>query len=278
MHSNLKPFLKWVGGKRSQLPFLLPQLPNLEGKIYIEPFLGGGSVFLSAQPKKAILNDINQTLIDAWSCIKNQKLVEEVIGHLKAIDNEWIASQGDKQVYLQFRHLFNTGEFDKSQRTALFLFLNRAGFNGLYRTNKTGKFNVPVGKNKITSYNFQHLRSIGRHLSTCDIEFTSESFEACFEQATENAVIYCDPPYVGINGFTEYSKEGFKADKLKKLLECSIDAAKKGAEVYISSGIDLSNFIPCKTIEFTRKCNIGSKKETRGRKPDYLCIFNGKTI
>ena len=197
-----KPFLKWAGGKGQLLNKFEELYPQalIDGKIetYIEPFVGGGAVLFnvlqSYEIKKAYINDINKELINCYRCIKAD--IEEVIKQLKALENEYLSCVDRNNYFYEVRNRYNeihlNGHLD-FEKCADFIFLNRTCFNGLYRVNRDGKFNVPHGRYKNPLICDQdNLRLCSKLLQRVEINFGS--YEQVLDKADKNAFIYFDPP------------------------------------------------------------------------------------
>lgn len=218
-----RPFLKWAGGK-SQLintfDELLPQeLKNGDVDTYIEPFVGGGAMLFHIlqkyDVKKAYINDINKELINCYRCLKAN--VVKVINHLKLLEKDYLESEDRTKYFYKVRNRYNeihlNGHLDY-EKCADFIFLNKTCFNGLYRVNKEGKFNVPHGKYK------NPLICDENNLMLCSkllqkVEITFGSYEQVLDKANEKTFIYFDPPYrplVENSSFTSYDKSGFNDD------------------------------------------------------------------
>ena len=223
-----RPFLKWAGGK-SQLIHtfdeMLPQeLKNGEVNTYIEPFVGGGAMLFHILQKydikKAYINDINKELINCYRCLKAN--VVEVINHLKFLEKDYLQSGDRTKYFYKVRNRYNeihlNGHLDY-EKCADFIFLNKTCFNGLYRVNKEGKFNVPHGKYK------NPLICDENNLLLCSkilqkVEITFGSYEQVLEKANEKTFIYFDPPYrplIENASFTSYDKSGFNDEDQIKL-------------------------------------------------------------
>lgn len=223
-----KPFLKWAGGK-SQLintfDELLPQeLKNGAIDTYIEPFVGGGAMLFHILQKydikRAYINDINKELINCYRCLKAN--VSEVIYHLKFLEKDYLQSEDRTKYFYKVRNRYNeihlNGHLDY-EKCADFIFLNKTCFNGLYRVNKEGKFNVPHGKYK------NPLICDENNLIMCSkilqkVEITFGNYEQVLNKANEKTFIYFDPPYrplIENASFTSYDKSGFNDDDQIKL-------------------------------------------------------------
>ena len=222
-NSGAKPFLKWAGGKGqllSQLDELLP--PELENRkfTYIEPFVGGGAMLfhmLQKFPKidKVVINDINPYLMAAYRVIKDNP--DELILHLSELESQYFAQKNDeakKSFYLHAREIFNEEKLDDVDRTKYLIFLNRTCFNGLYRENSKGKFNVPFGSYlHPTICNSETLKADSALLNRVDITILNGDFEQTAEHLGDGYnFFYFDPPYRPLNAtssFNSYSKEAF---------------------------------------------------------------------
>lgn len=223
-----KPFVKWVGGKTQLLEEVRRSLPNdlhmRTDVVYVEPFVGGGAVLfwiLQAYPNitKAIINDINVELICTYNVIKNQ--VDALIELLNSIQSQYIPLDevSRKEYYLDKRMLYNAKHTTDLETAALFIFLNRTCFNGLYRVNSKGEFNVPHGKYanpKICDR--ENLIAVSQLLQKVDIYCGDFSYMERF--ANSNTIYYLDPPYKPLSdtsSFTSYSKSGFDDEEQIRL-------------------------------------------------------------
>lgn len=219
--TKAKPFIKWVGGKSrliEQLEALLPaDFAERENVTYIEPFVGGGAMLfymLQAYPniKSAVINDINPDLTLCYQVVRDNPT--ELIKSLIEIQGVYYALQTEekrKDFFLQQRDRFNTKSLDSIENTTLFFFLNRTCFNGLYRVNKAGKFNVPFGKYSTpTICDTSTIYADSKLLQK--VEIMTGDFEQTFQKVHENTFFYFDPPYRPISNtssFNDYAKEDF---------------------------------------------------------------------
>ncbi|MGK7900798.1 MAG: DNA adenine methylase [Hormoscilla sp.] len=221
-----RPFLKWAGGKNRLIPQYKPYFPKF--KNYYEPFLGGGAVFFHLQPQDAVLTDINPDLINTYCCVKEQ--VEEVIDLLQKHQR-----QHSKDYYYEMRSLTPLTELERAAR---FIYLNRTCFNGLYRENSKGEFNVPIGKYQNPQIcNQELLRSASTALRNVKIE--EKSFQHVLEYAnSSDDFVYFDPPYYPVSStsnFTAYSRDFFSKNDQTKLREIFGELAGRGVKVLLSN-------------------------------------------
>ncbi len=231
MSEKIRPFVKWAGGKGSLIPqlnnFYPYELKNGIIERYIEPFVGGGAVLIDILQKYDIQEvyafDINIDLINSYNVIKNN--VEELITNLKQIETECLqlGQEERKSYFYNIRDEYNKYELEENeqnvQRAAQFIYLNRTCFNGLYRVNKNGKFNVPVGSYKNpTICDEENLRQLSQLIQ--NVQFRYGDYSRSMEYVTENTFVYFDPPYRPLNvtsGFTSYTKEDFNDDNQREL-------------------------------------------------------------
>lgn len=224
--SQASPFVKWVGGKRSIISELEKYLPESFGEYY-EPFVGGGALFFQIHEKleKAHLSDLNLDLVLAYSVIKRdpQKLVELLQGHKDKHNSEY---------YYEVRSMHTLK--DPVQRVARFLYLNKTCFNGLYRVNKKGEFNVPVGRYKNPGIvQEDNIRSCNAALQKADIRY--ESYREIVPSSGD--FVYCDPPYHPVNSasFTSYTKLNFSESDQIGLRDFALGLHKQGVFVMLSN-------------------------------------------
>ncbi len=221
-----KPFLKWVGGKTQILLELRKRYPA-EFNCYYEPFLGGGAVFFDIQPSKAIISDANKELTNCYKVIKNdvEKLIRSLGKHVY-----------DKDYYYTVRDQ-DPMSLDPVKRAARTIFLNRSGFNGLYRVNSKGKFNVPFGRYKNPRIcDPDNLRGCARALS--HVKIKSTPFESVLKEAKRGDFVYFDPPYIPVSDtsyFTAYQKHGFGMNNQEKLADVFEQLANRGVHVVLSN-------------------------------------------
>lgn len=231
MNTAVKPFLKWAGGKGQLLSQLDQHLPKGISRIdftYLEPFVGGGAMLfhiLQQFPniKKAVINDINSYLITAYRVIKNSP--DELIKRLSELENQYYSTgdnEDQKSFFLRVRETFNEVEMDDVDRTKYLIFLNRTCFNGLYRVNSKGKFNVPFGRYlHPTICNAETIKADSELLNRVELVILNGDFERTIEHLSDGFnLFYFDPPYRPLNAtssFNSYSKEDFNDEEQIRL-------------------------------------------------------------
>ena len=224
-----RPFLKWAGGKYSLLPELDRLIPA--GKRLIEPFVGGGSVFLNSDKhERFLLADVNADLINLYQMLA--VVPDSVI--YEAMKAFWHLN--DAENYTVIREAFNAQQLDAVERAAAFLYLNRHCFNGLIRYNLDGFFNVGFGKYKAPYFPEEEIKAFKRKAHAC--VFMNAGFRRTLALAGDGDVVYCDPPYEplpGTAGFTNYAAGGFSWDSQVELAESCVAAHQRGAKVVISN-------------------------------------------
>jgi DNA adenine methylase len=221
----LDPFLKWPGGKRwlvNQYDHLFPS----EFNRYLEPFLGGGAVFFYLTPAKAILSDSNRELVNAYQCIK--KYPDKIERRLASLQNTHSES-----AYYRIRGMEPK---DALERAIRFLYLNRTCFNGIYRVNLKGNFNVPIGTKDLVEYPADYLRKIANSLRGASIK--TADFEETIDKAEVGDFVFIDPPYTVMhnnNNFVKYNAKLFSWADQVRLAAAIKRAARRGAAIMISN-------------------------------------------
>jgi len=232
---KMNPFVKWAGGKKQLLPRLMEHVPEHFDRYY-EPFIGGGAFLLDLQPQIATINDVNEQLLNVY--IQLQTDVEALI----AMINELDAVECDKKHYMKMRERYNkkiaSGELD-TECAALMIWINKHCFNGLYRVNGKGLFNVPYN-NKATgsSIDEDNLRTIAHFLMTSDTTILHGDFESACETVRSGDFVYFDSPYVPVSetaNFTDYTKDGFSYEDHKRLASLFRELDKRGAMIMLSN-------------------------------------------
>lgn len=269
-----KPFVKWVGGKRQllaqfrQLDLYPPEQFNPLKHHYFEPFVGGGAVFFDLLPQHATLSDMNAELVTTYLVVRDK--VEELIKSLKK-------HQTDKDYFLKIRSQ-DVSKLSDVQIASRFIFLNRTAFNGLYRVNKKGEFNVPYGKYaNPTICDETNLRRVSSALQGISIKH--QDYKVILRQAKKGDFIYFDPPYYPVSktaSFTSYTKESFLDKEQTELRDVFMALHKRGCFVMLSNSytpfiLDLyrgHKGVRVSTIQASR--NVNSKASGRGKIAEVL--------
>ena len=224
------PIVKWVGGKRQLMFELLKNMPKSYNR-YFEPFIGGGALFFELQPENAYISDMNEELINLYSVVRGS--VYELIVDLNK-------HEVSKEYFLEIRNLDRTDEYknlSNVQRASRFIYLNRTCFNGLYRVNSQGQFNVPFG-------NYKNPRIVDKNnLLNCsellkNTEINCSDFSEILTKVKKGDFVYFDPPYVPLNetsSFTSYTKDGFDMDMQFKLREVCDELDSMGVMFMLSN-------------------------------------------
>ena len=259
-----RPFVKWVGGKRQLLADIRRHLPR-EFATYHEPFVGGGALFFALSPAKAFLSDSNQRLVRCYNGIKNN--VDEVIELLSGY-------RKSRRLFLQMRKK-DIDRGSDAEVAAWFIFLNRTGFNGLYRVNSRNQFNVPYGDNRSPVIcNADNLRACQRVLANADIRH--EDFATVLDRAKPGDLVYFDPPYVPLSAtayFTSYTANGFSADDQRRLRDVALELKQRGVHVLISNSsaaADLYNKQDFSLRRVLASRQVNSKADQRGKIAELL--------
>ena len=291
-YKTAKPFLKWAGGKTQLINDIERTLPagiTKEKFTYIEPFVGSGAILfwmLNNFPKleKAVINDINEDLINTYKTIASNP--KELISILEILQNEFHNLEGNednkKLYYYQKRELYNTRKEEKSGQAALFIFLNRTCFNGLYRVNSKNLYNVPMGGyKKPTICDKENILAVSNALQK--VEILNGDFEQTLNYADKNSLFYFDPPYKPLSetsSFNSYAKDEFNDNeqiRLKKF--CSkldildhtwilSNSDVKGKDKNDNFFDDLYADFNIKRVEAKRSINANSEK--RGKLTELL--------
>lgn len=236
--AKARPFIKWAGGK-SRVAVRIKSFFPKDFNAYYEPFLGSAALYFAVSPRTGRLNDSNRALIDTYKVVRDN--VEELIVELKIIQSEYYSLASidlKKEYYLARRVEFNVVHTRLSTRkSALFIFLNKTGFNGMYRENKSGQYNIPFGKHDHPLIcDEANLRAVSSDLQ--DIDLTSTSYEDAIRDAKSGDLVYLDPPYYPLTDtskFTEYQAGGFTIPDQIKLRDIFRELDEKGCYVVMSN-------------------------------------------
>lgn len=293
MFSTVKPFIKWAGGKSQLLGEIRKKYPR-NIKKYCEPFVGGGAVLLDILGNftldEVMINDINPDLINTYNQVKNN--VEELVLILSEMQKAFCESNTEerKKIYLNKRARYNVLKINNSEnccmeKAALFIFLNKTCFNGLYRVNKNGLFNVPMGSYKNPSIcDTDNLRKISKLLH--NVKINCGNYTECLDFIDEETFVYIDPPYRPLSvtsSFTSYNENDFNDEEQIALVKFIDEITSKKAKVVASNSDPkntnedddfFDNLYSLYTINrVTAKRMINSKGNSRGYINELL-IFN----
>lgn len=264
-----KPFVKWAGGKRQLIPTLNQNLPESFGTYY-EPFLGGGAllfhILTDKNGQKCSISDLNSDLVLAYTTIRDR--IDTLIASLKNHEKNYLKDSAS--YYYSIRESNPRSEIEKTSRL---IFLNRTCFNGLYRVNSKGKFNVPLGKySNPNIVNEENIRAVSHILQSSRISIKCRDFEAVLRDAKKGDLVYFDPPYQPVSAtanFTSYTNKDFTYDDLTRLAELCLKLDSRGCKVLLSNSdskevADIFSKSPWKItrIEANRSINSNSKKRT----------------
>lgn len=274
MPTIVKSPLKWAGGKRKLIPDISKLVPLTARKRLIEPFVGGGSVFLNLHFDRYLLVDSNPDLIGLF--IHMRDIPEEL---LKAARSLFIDQNNHPDYYYELREEFNQTP-PSLRRSALFLYLNRYGFNGLCRYNLKGGYNVPFGQYKKPYFPQNEIHAFARKAASAD--FVAGDFSLAFAQAKVNDIVYCDPPYTPINetaSFTAYSGKEFTTADQERLVSHAIEAQQAGITTIISNH-DLAQTRglyaqASKLVELNVARSISCKGHIRKPCAELIAVFTG---
>lgn len=264
-----KPFVKWAGGKRQLIPILNENLPKSFGTYY-EPFIGGGAllfhILTERNAQKCSISDLNSDLVLTYTTIRDK--IDELVSSLKNHEKNY--QEDSKTYYYSVRESNPRSEIEKTSRL---LFLNRTCFNGLYRVNSKGKFNVPLGRyTNPNIVNEDNLRSVSAILNTSKVTIKCRDFESVLRDAKKGDLIYFDPPYQPVSdtaNFTSYTNKSFTYEDLNRLAELCLKLDSKGCKVLLSNSdskevAKIFSDKPWKInkIQANRSINSNSKKRT----------------
>jgi len=227
-HGDRRPFLKWAGNKYRVLPHIRLRLPP--GKRLVEPFAGSGAVFLNTDYDHYLLTDTNPDLILLYNTLKTEGA--EFVRYCRRL---FQPRYNTPEQYYALRDAFNRARQSR-RKAALFVYLNRHGYNGLCRYNRRGGFNVPFGR--YVRPHFPEAEMLAFHAHAQRADFRVQSFEETLHNTRPGDVVYCDPPYVPLSAsanFTSYSRDGFDLEQQRHLAELAAETAARGIPVLISN-------------------------------------------
>jgi len=268
----VRPFLKWAGGKRQLLPEIKKYVPK-HYKTYYEPFLGGGAVLFELQPKNAVVNDSNSELINCYKVIIDA--LDDLFVDLKTHKNEesyyYDLRERDRSVTYK-------DDYDAVKRASRIIYLNKTCYNGLFRVNSQGQFNVPFGRYKNPNILDEAvLRAANKYLTSNNVNILNTDFEEAVREAKKGDFVYFDPPYDPVSStasFTGYDVNCFDKNEQKRLKEVFSELSHRGCKVLLSNAYTefiirlYSDDYKIEKISATRAINSNALK--RGRIPEIL--------
>ncbi len=268
--NRVRPPLKWAGSKFQILDSIRKHLPS--GHRLIEPFVGSGAVFINTRFDNYLLNDVNRDLIDFYRRLQTEG--EDFIAYARSF---FQPENNQETTYYRLRDLFNTTT-DSRLKAALFLYLNRFGYNGLCRYNSKGKNNVPFGRYKQPYFPQKEMERFFE--KSRGAKFICEDFSTAMRRAKAGDVIYCDPPYVPLSttaNFTSYAAKGFAETEQIQLAELAAEISSRGVTVLISN-----HYTPFtrKIYELARKYRIDVRRmiscngSRRGLAKEILAVYS----
>lgn len=241
----MKPFLKWAGSKQKIVHRITTLLPR--GRRLVEPFCGSCAVFLNTEFEEYLLSDINRDLITLY-----QVLQREGTAFIEFARELFVETNNEADVYYELRRVFNTTN-DEIYKSALFLYLNRHGYNGLCRYNNAGEFNVPFGRYRRPYFPYNEMVEFA--VKARRATFVHRDFQQVMMESLEDDVIYADPPYVPLSTtarFTSYSAGGFTEAQQRILAQIAMEVSTRGVPVLISNHL----------CEFTESAYEGAELHT----------------
>lgn len=275
----VRPFLKWAGGKRQLLPEIVKYVPKMTSKhTYYEPFIGGGALLFELQRPKAVINDSNKELINCYKVIKDS--LDELMEELSK--DKYSNSETS---YYEMRDLDRSTKkyeiLSEVEKAARILYLNKTCYNGLFRVNSQGQFNVPFGRYKNPNFlDDAVLRAVNKYLNSNNITLLNQDFEEAVKDAKRGDFVYFDPPYDPVSetaSFTGYDVNGFNRDQQKRLKKVFEDLNERGCKVMLSNSctdfiMDLYKDYQDTIIKVRATRSINSNALKRGRVDEVLVL------
>lgn len=263
------PFLKWAGGKAQLLDQMKEWFPD-NYRAYIEPFLGGGAIFFYLMPKRAVLGDLNSELINVYNVVHNdlESLTDKLDVHHPHVDN---------RDYYELVRSEDPKDLDEVSRAARMMFLNKTCFNGLYRVNSKGEFNVPFGRySNPQLYDRENVIACSKALN--GIQLVNSDYRETLKRARKNDFVYLDPPYHHLSNaasFTSYTSDSFLKEDQIELSHVFERLNKKGCNIMMSNSAtelieELYKDFHIETLKARRM--ISSRSETRGEIDEFLIM------
>jgi DNA adenine methylase len=222
---SVKPFLKWAGGKRWLVPYMNAMTLGLTGR-YIEPFVGSGAIYFALEPRRALLSDVNESLVETFRCVRD---------HPREIEQA-LQAHHSRHSYSHYYEMRDRQYADRIERAVQFIYLNRTCWNGLYRVNRNGKFNVPVGTKTRVRLPSDDWFAASELLSGAMLH--CQDFERTVDAAESGDLVFADPPYTvkhNLNGFIKYNESLFSWDDQIRLRDSVARARTRGAKVVVTN-------------------------------------------
>lgn len=261
-----RAFLRWAGSKRYLLPDLVEAIPEAFGT-YREPFLGSGSLFFLLQPHRSVLSDAARELMSTYCAVREG--ADAVISHLRTLDPE-------RATYYRIREERSKDPF---HRAAEFIYLNRTGWNGLYRVNSQGKFNVPFGRPKSAQpIDERNLLACAKLLGSRGTSLLTADFETALEESAPGDLVFLDPPYVtnhNNNGFVDYNEKLFSWRDQQRLARIAVNLANKGVHVLVTNAHHrevTSMYLGFGVIPVERSSTLAASPGARRRVTEALLV------
>jgi len=275
----VRPFLKWAGGKRQLLPEIVKYVPKRTSKhTYYEPFIGGGALLFELQPQKAVINDSNKELINCYEVVRDS--LDELIEELSK--DKYTNSETS---YYEMRDLDRSTKkyeiLSEVEKAARIIYLNKTCYNGLFRVNSQGQFNVPFGRYKNPNFlDDAVLRAVNKYLNSNNITLLNQDFAEAVKDAKRGDFVYFDPPYDPVSetaSFTGYDVNGFNRDEQERLKEEFDALHKRGCKVMLSNSctdfiLDLYKDYQDTIIKVRATRSINSNALKRGRVEEVLVL------
>lgn len=266
----MRPFLKWAGNKYKIVARIQEVLPT--GKRLIEPFAGSAAVFLNTDYPSYLISDANHDLITLYQHVQSEG--ESFIEYARTF---FVPENNQEEMYYQFRTDFNQSD-DPRQKSALFLYMNKHGYNGLCRYNRKGEYNVPFGRYKKPYFPEDELRYFTEKSTSAT--FKHIDFVEAMDAARPGDVVYCDPPYVPLSNtanFTSYSAGGFGVVEQQSLARMAEKLADRGVPVVISNHdteFVRAEYAQAEFVSFDVQRYISCNGKNRGKAAELLAIFS----
>ena len=275
----VRPFLKWAGGKRQLLPEIVKYVPKMTSKhTYYEPFIGGGALLFQLQPPKAVINDSNKELINCYKVIRDS--LDELMEELSK--DKYSNSETS---YYEMRDLDRSTKkyeiLSEVEKAARIIYLNKTCYNGLFRVNSQGQFNVPFGRYKNPNFlDDAVLRAVNKYLNSNDITLLNQDFAEAVKDANTGDFVYLDPPYDPVSqtaSFTGYDVNGFNRDEQERLKEEFDALHERGCKVMLSNSctdfiLDLYKDDQYTIIKVRATRSINSNALKRGMVDEVLVL------